>query len=410
MLLMPTLLPNLLLFGRVLHGLGLEVNPGRMVDVLAALQEINITRKADFYYTLRSFLVKRKEHLPLFEAAFDQFWRKPQGDESFSLADLLQFRPSPPPAPDVPLVVPPALEPSPTAPPPTAEDEPDLQQVIEVTQTFSQRERLRHQDFGELSAAELTELKQMMSELVWQLGQRRTRRWVRSHGRGRQLDLRRTLRHNLRYGGELLHWARQEPKIKPRPLIILADVSGSMERYTRLFIHFFYGLAQGLSQPVEVFLFSTRLTRITRQLGHKEVDKALDEVGTAVHDWAGGTRIGDALKTFNFDWSRRVLRGGAIVLFISDGWDRGEPALLGQELGRLHKLCHRLIWLNPLLGSAEYEPLTRGMMAALPHLDDFLPVHNLVSLEQLAQHLRRLDTSRPLGRGPLPLQGAAFSR
>jgi uncharacterized protein len=302
--------------------------------------------------------------------------------------------------------MPPALEPSPPAPPPDEDEE--VQEVIEVTQTFSQREVLRHKDFGELSAAELADMKRMMAQLVWQLGQRRTRRW--QGGNGRALDMRRSLRRNLRYGGELLEWAHKTAKIKPRPLVILADVSGSMERYSRLLVHFFYGLAQGLAQPVEVFLFSTRLTRITRQLAHKDVDRALDEVGTAVHDWAGGTRIGEALKTFNYDWSRRVLRGGALVLLISDGWDRGEPALLGNELARLHKLCHRLIWLNPLLGSAEYEPLTRGMVAALPHLDDFLPVHNLASLEQLAGYLQRLDDKRRSGRAPLPLQGAAFSR
>ncbi|MDA0243564.1 MAG: VWA domain-containing protein [Chloroflexi bacterium] len=403
---MSNLLPNLLLFGRVLHGLGLEVSPGRMVDVLAALAEVNIVRKPDFYYTLRSFLVKRKEHLPLFDAAFEQFWRKPRGEwGEVSLADLLQFRP-PPPAANVPLVVPP-LPDLPTAAPPT--DDEEVQEVIEVTQTFSTRELLRHKDFGELSAEELTNIKQLIAQLVWQLGQRRTRR--QKIGHGRNLALRRSLRRNLRYGGEMLEWSYKEPKIKPRPLVILADVSGSMERYTRLLVHFFYSLTQGLAQPVEVFLFSTRLTRITRQLAHKNVDQALDEVGTAVHDWAGGTRIGEAIKSFNFDWSRRVLRGGAIVLLISDGWDRGDPAVLGKEIDRLHKLCHRLVWLNPLLGSQEYEPLTRGIVAALPHIDDFLPVHNLASLEELADHLRQLDGRRQgHGRSVLSLRGAAFSR
>ena len=403
---MSNLLPNLLLFGRVLHGLGLEVSPGRMVDVLAALAEVNIVRKPDFYYTLRSFLVKRKEHLPLFDAAFEQFWRKPRGEwGEVSLADLLQFRP-PPPAANVPLVVPP-LPDLPTADPPT--DDEEVQEVIEVTQTFSTRELLRHKDFGELSAEELTNIKQLIAQLVWQLGQRRTRR--QKIGHGRNLALRRSLRRNLRYGGEMLEWNYKEPKIKPRPLVILADVSGSMERYTRLLVHFFYSLTQGLAQPVEVFLFSTRLTRITRQLAHKNVDQALDEVGTAVHDWAGGTRIGEAIKSFNFDWSRRVLRGGAIVLLISDGWDRGDPAVLGKEIDRLHKLCHRLVWLNPLLGSQEYEPLTRGIVAALPHIDDFLPVHNLASLEELAGHLRQLDGRRQgHGRSALSLRGAAFSR
>jgi hypothetical protein len=163
-----------------------------------------------------------------------------------------------------------------------------------------------------------------------------------------------------------------------------------MERYTRLLLHFIYGLTMGLHQPVESFVFSTQLTRITRQIKHKNVDQALREVGHTVRDWAGGTRIGEAVKRFNFEWGRRVLGHGTVVLIISDGWDRGDPLLLGVEMARLHRSCHRLIWLNPLLGSPEYEPLTRGIQAARPHIDDFLPVHNLASLEDLARRLAQL--------------------
>jgi uncharacterized protein with von Willebrand factor type A (vWA) domain len=160
-----------------------------------------------------------------------------------------------------------------------------------------------------------------------------------------------------------------------------------MERYTRLLLHFIYGLVQAAEQKVEAFVFSTRLTRITRQLRSKDIDRSLQEVSEQVHDWAGGTRTGESLKTFNFEWGRRVLGRGAVVLLISDGWDRGDPGLLGVEMGRLHRSCRRLVWLNPLLGSPDYEPLTRGMKAALPHVDDFLPVHNLASLEQLGRVL-----------------------
>ena len=182
-----------------------------------------------------------------------------------------------------------------------------------------------------------------------------------------------------------------------------------MERYTRLLLHFLYSLAEGLDQKVEVFVFSTRLTRITRQLRGRDVDKALKEVSHAVPDWAGGTRIGDAVKAINFRWGRRVLGKGAVVVLISDGWDRGDPALLDAEMGRLQRSCHRLIWLNPLLGSARYEPLTRGMQAALPHIDDFLPVHNLASLGDLATHLAQLTAEkRPFRRQTLQLSGAAF--
>ena len=184
-----------------------------------------------------------------------------------------------------------------------------------------------------------------------------------------------------------------------------------MERYSRLLLHFIYSLAKGLEQEVEAFVFSTHLTRISRQLRGREIDRALEEVSREVSDWSGGTRIGDALKTFNFSWGRRVLGRGAVVLLISDGWDRGDPDLLKQEIGRLQRSCHRLVWLNPLLGSAQYEPLTRGMQASLPYIDDFLPVHNLASLEDLAAHLQNLTAEkRPSRRQQLSLSGAAFIR
>ena len=163
-------------------------------------------------------------------------------------------------------------------------------------------------------------------------------------------------------------------------LVVLADISGSMERYSRLLLHFLYGLTVGLGRPVESFVFGTRLTRITKQLQHKQIETALRDVSTVVNDWSGGTRIGDSLKRFNFEWGRRVLGRGAVALLISDGWDRG----------RLQRSAHRLIWLNPLLGSPEYEPLTRGMQAALPYVDDFLPVHNVSSLEDLAKRLSQM--------------------
>jgi uncharacterized protein with von Willebrand factor type A (vWA) domain len=176
--------------------------------------------------------------------------------------------------------------------------------------------------------------------------------------------------------------------------VVIADISGSMERYTRLLLHFVYGLSEGMQEMVEAFVFSTRLTRITRQLHNKDVEQAMRRVSQSVPDWSGGTRIGDALKRFNFDWGRRVLGRGAVVLIISDGWDRGDPAVLGQEVARLQRSCYRLIWLNPLLGSPRYEPLTRGIQAALPHIDDFLPVHNLASLEELANLLASVSKRR----------------
>lgn len=380
------LLHNLILFGRVLRGLGLDVNPGRMIDLVNAFDYVNLGRKADFYYAASSLLVHSREDQKLFDEAFNLFWQKPMTGWEVYLPGLVQQRQRL----RKPLVVPPPLKAPEPVPPDAASADSAREQppIIEVTLTYSAREVLRHKNFADLSQEELQEMKHLMAQLVWQLGERRTRR--RRPGRGDLLDLRRTLRRNLKYGGDIVEWARREPKYKPRPIVIIADISGSMERYTRLLLHFIYSLIAGLDQPVESFVFSTHLTRITHELDNRDVDQALSDVSTIVNDWAGGTRIGDALKIFNFDWGRRVLGRGAVVLLISDGWDRGDVDLLGQEMARLHRSCHRLIWLNPLLGSAEYEPLTRGIVAALPHIDDFLPVHNLASLEELAMHLSKL--------------------
>jgi uncharacterized protein len=378
------LLHNLILFGRLLRGLGLDVNPGRMIDVYEAIAHIKIGYRQDFYHTLRSLLVHRHEDLPLFDQAFTAFWRKPVEGYMLALGN------QPPPKPKKPVVVTPSLTPD---PPPESEDPPpDDSPFIQVTVTYSANEILRRKDFSEMTGSELAAVKEMMAQLVWRLGQRRTRR--KRPGMGQYVDLRRTVRKNLRYGGEILNWATREPKYKPRPLVIIADVSGSMERYTRLLLHFIYGLTMGLHQPVESFVFSTQLTRITRQLHNKDIDSALRDVSRSVTDWSGGTRMGDTLKDFNFHWTRRVLGRGAVVLLISDGWDRGDVKLLGEEMARLQRSAHRLVWLNPLLGSEDYEPLTRGMQAALPYIDDFLPVHNLASLEDLAEHLATLDNRR----------------
>jgi uncharacterized protein with von Willebrand factor type A (vWA) domain len=384
------LLHNLVLFGRLLRDLGVDVNPGQMIDLVQALGYIQLGHKVDFYHALRSLLIHRHEDIPLFDEAFAMFWRRP-GERRTAIelrtsAERRNRRPL--------FTTPPLREPAASKSEgrhgSSSSSEPP---IVEATLTYSAREVLRHKDFAEMTGEELDAIKRLMTALVWQLGERRTRR--QQIGPGQLLDLRRTIRHSLRYGGEVLAWAQREPKVKPRPLIIIADISGSMERYVRLLLHFIYSLAVGLDQPVESFVFSTHLTRITRQLRGRDVDRALREVSLAVSDWSGGTRIGEALKTFNFDWGRRVLGHGAVVLLISDGWDRGDVDLLRVEMARLQRSSYRLIWLNPLLGSPRYEPLTRGIQAALPYIDDFLPVHNLASLEDLARRLSELDR-RPL--------------
>jgi len=198
----------------------------------------------------------------------------------------------------------------------------------------------------------------------------------------------------MRYGGELIELTFRETKMKKRPLVLICDISGSMERYTRLLLQFVHTLENSLDK-VESFVFGTRLTRITRLLRRKDIDDALDDVAKVVQDWGGGTRIGESLHFFNYEWSRRVLNQGAIVIVISDGWDRGEPELLRDAMSHLQRNCFRLIWLNPLLGTTGYQPLTRGMQAALPYCDDFLPANNLASLQALAKLLVEVQGRRP---------------
>jgi uncharacterized protein with von Willebrand factor type A (vWA) domain len=382
------LLHNLLLFGRLLRGLGLDINPGRMMDLIRALDSIDIMNKGDFYFASRGLLIHKKSDIPNFDLAFELFWQKPRGDTEIRLeSGMLPIREK-----KKPTVVPPPLKPSHTEnlsnnnADNSNEDKPP---VLEATMTYSTRELLRKKDFSEMTGEELEAIKLLMQNLSLRLGSRKTRR--RRPGDRERLDLRRSLRKSLRHGGEILQWAKRERKSKPRPIIVIADISGSMERYTRLLLHFIYGMAQDRHHPLEAFVFSTRLTRITNQLKGRQIEAALGEVSRSVHDWAGGTRTGESLKTFNFIWGRRVLGRGAVVLLISDGWDRGSIDLLEKEMERLQRSCSRTIWLNPLLGSPVYKPLTRGIQTALPYVDDFLPVHNLASLEDLAQHLAKIQ-------------------
>ncbi len=191
------------------------------------------------------------------------------------------------------------------------------------------------------------------------------------------------MRDNMKHDGEILQLAWNCRKHKPRPLVVLCDISGSMERYSRLFLHFMYALVQG-NKGIEAFVFGTRLTRLTPALRYKDVDTALDKVSEGVLDWSGGTRIGESLKSFNYLWSRRVLGRGSALIILSDGWDRGDAALLEREISRLQRSVSKLVWLNPLSGSPDYQPLVRGIRTVLPYVDEFLPFHNLESLERFA--------------------------
>ncbi len=383
------LLRNILLFGRLLRAVDIKMTPTQILDLVECLNHIDIRKREDFKNSARTILITKQEHIPMFNRAFDLFWQDRDKNALLEMDLGMLLRKSPQTKKSIELV------------PPTNKDddqgndpEPEPEEpVIDTVFTYSAREMLRTKDFAELTPEELQEVKSMMQRMHWQLEQRRTRRTARAP-RGTHLDMRRTFRQNLRHGGQPLELAWRRRKLKRRPLVVICDISGSMERYSRILLKFTFVITNGLKN-VEAFVFGTRLTRITRQLRNNDIDTALDYVTLSVQDWSGGTRIGEAIKTFNYDWSRRVLGQGAIVLIISDGWDRGDVDLLGREMHRLQLSCQRLIWLNPLLGSENYEPLTRGIQAALPHIDDFLPVHNLASLEQLGNLLERLGEHKP---------------
>ncbi len=375
--------PNLLLFGRVLRRAGLEVHPGRMLDAVAALADVGVRSRTDVRATLGTLLVHRRDDLALFEAAFDLFWRAPDtgggGLPLFSLGERPRVVVRHAPGADVPVAI------DSTTPAPGAA-------ARLAVGAWSRAGVSRTKDFADFTEEEIRRADALLAGLAWRLGTRRTRRWMRApHG---AIDLRRIARRSLSHGGELVELPRRRRAERPRPLVVLCDVSGSMERYSRMLLQFVAGLGRA-SARTESFVFATRLTRITRRLRGACGPASAASLARAAGDWGGGTRIGESLRAFNVHWARRVMRNGPIVLIVSDGWDRGDPALVAGEMARLHRRCHRLVWLNPLLGSASYEPLTRGMQAALAHVDDFLPVHNLASLEQLARHLANVGRLKP---------------
>ena len=388
---MSFLLHNLIHFTRMLHRLGLDVQAGRTRDVAMALRYVDVGQRSEFYHCLRCLLIHRVDDLPLFDEAFRVFWRRPHGDWTESdLRAMGEKRRSG--QPEYESELPPDASPGGDG---AAEAPPRYQVERMAALSYSDRDGLWAKDFEQFTEAEVAEAERMMATLDWELGERRSKRWM--PGKGPALDLRRAVRRNMRHGGEIVHLPSRRRKTKRRPLILLCDVSGSMERYSRMLLHFVHTLSGGgRLGRVESFVFATRLTRITHQLtARRPATAVVPSLPRTIGDFGGGTRIGDSLHTFNTEWARRVRGQGPVVLLISDGWDRGEPGRLRTEMARLHRSCHRLIWLNPLLGSPDYLPLTRGMQAALPEIDDFLPVHNLASLESLARHLNSLPAHRP---------------
>jgi uncharacterized protein with von Willebrand factor type A (vWA) domain len=380
---------NILHFTRVLRASGLPLGTRSTLDALACAEVAGIETRQDLKAALRCVLVSRVEHLLLFDAAFDLFWRDPDIAAKMMAALLPEVSgrgsATPPPPPPTRLLDAMHGQQSPQAPQPTQDpDELDF----DTTLTFSANEKFQRLDFESMTADEWARAKEAIADFALPVKPIRRRR-MRSVNRGNIVDLRRTLRESVRTGGEVIHLMRKAPEIKPPPLVVLCDISGSMHRYTRMFLHFIHALTndRNAEQHVEVFLFGTRLTHITRQLRHKDVDAALGRVANAAPDWSGGTRIGACLHEFNQRWSRRVLGQGAVVLLLTDGLDRDDIDLLAASAERLGKSCRQLIWLNPLLRYEGFAPRAAGIQALLPHATKFVPAHNLQSIKSLATAL-----------------------
>ena len=384
---------NIMHFGRVLRAAGLPIGPGKIIEALRAVRLVGIGNRGDFYWTLHAVFVSRRDQRELFDQAFHIFWRNP-GLLARALATAVPL----PTAGDQNEISRRVTEAMTTLRADTAADRPGEEDEAgepDAAQTSSHREVLQGKDFEKMAAGEIRAAREHIRRLRLPIMAVPTRRW-RPDQAGARADLRASLRAALRSGGSIIPLRRRQRRRRHPPLVILCDISGSMDRYSRMFLHFMHAITNDRDR-VHTFLFGTRLTNITRHLRHRDIDIALDEVSRIVEDWAGGTRIGQCLHDFNRDWSRRVLGQGAVVLFISDGLDRDAGEGLSAEMQRLHLSCRRLIWLNPLLRYQAFEPKSIGIRAIMPHVDEFRPVHNLDSLQALIKSLGRSGPRRMEG-------------
>ena len=357
-------------FGRVLREAGMEVGPGRLQDALRGLDVVGLTRREDVYHTLRCTLVTRREELDAFDAAFTAYWERAPRT----------------PAPEIGLEAP-RLEPS-TAPPVIgreADGGGDESEDTTMLLASSPDERLRRRDFADMTVFELRRLRRLMERLPDVSPRRRSRR-LRAGAGGDVFDARRTLRRAIRTQGLPFDQAFRRRKQVPRKLVFLCDVSGSMEPYARAMVMFMQAVTAA-GRQVEAFAFGTRITRLTPHLRTLDPVRSLARAGGLMPDWGGGTRIGESLRRYNEVWGRRGMTRGAVVVIVSDGWERGDLGLLDAELGRIARQAYRLVWVNPLKGHQGFAPLAGGMRVALHHADAFVEGHNLVALEALADVL-----------------------
>ena len=377
---------NVMHFGRVLRQAGLPLGSDRIQLALTALQVAGLESRRDFHDTLAACFIDRVEHRELFEQAFFLFWRDPDlaGRMMAMLLPRVQAKTEAQPPPEnrrLGEALFPHQPNAPNSPPPPEQIE------VDAALTWNDRELLRKADFETMSADEWRAAQALLRRMAPLFEPIATRRSVRAPHPGKP-DGRATLQALARHGGELWQMRWRQARQRPAPLVVLADISGSMSRYSRMLLHFTHALGHADAR-VESFVFGTRLTRTTRALRQRDPDIAVAHVVRDVADWSGGTRITACLHEFNQRWARRVLSGRATVLLISDGLEHGTPddpqcAHLRFEMERLHKSCRKLVWLNPLLRFEAFQPRAAGIRAMLPHVDHFLPAHNLQSLEQLA--------------------------
>jgi len=390
---------NVVHFARVLRRAGMPIGPDRVVAALEALAAVGLARRDDVHAALTAVMIDRHEQQAIFDAAFDAFWRDPKLLEQMMLALLPKVqgrgeKVMPPRAQRLAEALAPP-RPEPGAP---ARDAAQDEITFEATLTFSDRERLQTMDFETMSTAEFAAARRLAEEVPLPVQPVRRRRHESAADReaNARIDLRTTLLRMARQPHLLLP-ARTRPRTELPPIVVLLDISGSMDRYARLLLHWIHGLTRRHLR-VSTLTFGTRLTNITRSLRHRDPDVALQQASAQVQDWKGGTRIASCLDEFNRRWARRLLGGSAALLLVSDGLDRDEHGDLGRAAAQLRRHAHRIVWLNPLLRYDGFEPRAAGVRALLPHVDRFLPVHNLQSLADLGRALRA-PAERPAARG-----------
>ena len=355
-------------FGRLLRGAGLSVPVGSVLLFAEALDHAGLDDRDAVYWTGRATLIRRREDQPLFDRAFAVFWERRDalvaGDDEGE-----------------PLTVTLAVDDEPGGDDDGVDSSSD---GPEIQLRFSAIETLRDKDFATYTDDEMAEARAWMARLSVAAAMRPSRRLIAARRPRGRPDIRRTVRDSLRSGGEPVRRRHLVPGERPRRLVLLVDISGSMEPYARALLRFVHAAVAG-RQRVEAFTLGTRLTRLTRELSSRDPDQALHDAAASVKDWSGGTRLGEGLRAFNDQWGVRGMARSAIVVVLSDGWDRGDPAMLAEQMARLHRVAYRVIWVNPLKVTPGYEPLARGMAAALPHVDAFVEGHSLGALERLAE-------------------------